>query len=386
MADLSHDELRRSLRELDGLQREAMPGWRSALQRIFGDNTASVDPAAAREAVTVGGLTRRRMLTVGGFSVATAAVLAACGKDKSANPKVVPVAGEQSKVGSAPERTIDDIVLLRTASSLEYVAIDVYQAALDAGLLTGALASAARLFQGQHREHAALFEQATRDLGGEPFSTRNPVVWDGVVVPALKGGTAAGKEVKAILVDTKGAVTFAHTLENVASATYQSMVSILTQPALRQATMSVGSVEARHAAVLAQVIVESDYIPSSAVVPPSDLEKATAPTTTVPATTTTAAGAEAAPVKVEPISVVPGPFGSVAEALGPNSYMYYDEPDPGATTTSPASTSTTVPTAGAPQAPPGGSSTTRAGTATPTTSNTTRLPSTTVREPSPTNG
>jgi len=335
MSDFSRDELRRSLRELDVLQREAMPRWRSALQQIFGDSKASADPNAAREAATVGGLSRRRLLTIGGLSVASTAVLAACGKDKSADPAVVPIAGNQAAVGSAPERTIDNTVLLRTASSLEYTAIDAYQAAIDAGFLTGDLLAAARLFQGQHREHAALFVQTTSELGGVPVTTRNDVVWDQLVVPAFKGGTVGGKEVKATVVDTPSAVIFAHSLENVAGSTYQSMVPILTTAELRQTVMSVGSVETRHAAVLAGVIATNKYIAGSAAVPPSaaaDQAAAAAPTT-VAATTTTVAGDEAAPVKRDPVYQVPGPFGSLVDALGPNSYEYYENPANASTTT-----------------------------------------------------
>ncbi|MCU1344589.1 MAG: hypothetical protein JWL70_855 [Acidimicrobiia bacterium] len=393
MSDFSRDELRRSLRDLDALQREVMPRWRVALQRIFGDPKSSINPAAAREAATIGGLSRRRLLTVGGFSVATSAVLAACGKDHSLDPKVVPVAGEQSKVSPAPERTIDDIVLLRTASSVEYVAIDVYQAALDNGFLTGDLAAAARLFQGQHREHAALFEQTTREIGGEAFTTRNQAVWDNVVTPALKGGTVAGKEVKPVLIDTKGAVIFAHSLENVAASTYQSMVPILTQAALRQTVMTVGTVEARHAAVLAHVIAASKYIAGSGMVPPSaaaTAAAAAAPTTVAATTTTVAGGSDAVPVKVDPVYEVPGAFGSLVEALGPNSYEYYAKPDASTTTigsnSNLAPTSTTTPGASGPAGGlrnPAATSTTAPGTATPSTSNTTR-PNTSTTKPGPT--
>jgi len=62
--------------------------------------------------------TRRKLFTIGGFTVATATVLAAC--KKKAVPPVIPSSGSPDSVDKPPTQLIDDIVLLRTASSLEH--------------------------------------------------------------------------------------------------------------------------------------------------------------------------------------------------------------------------------------------------------------------------
>jgi hypothetical protein len=157
-------------------------------------------------------------------------------------------------------------------------------------------------------------------LGGEAFSEHNPIVWKAVVEPTVPN-----------LKSEADVVIFAHTLETVAAATYQSTVGLFTAPKLRQAAMSVGGVEARHAAVLAGVIKALDAIPGSGITP---IASAAAPATTVAGTTTVAAGPTTIPAKVpDPVFQVPAPFGTVSGALGPNTFMYYEKPAATTTTT-----------------------------------------------------
>lgn len=133
-----------------------------------------------------------------------------------------------------------DVVLLRTASSLEYLAVAVYQKAIDSGLVTTtAVGDAAMRFQEHHQAHADYFVKATKDMGGDPFTMPNPAV-----LASLQSTIAA-------LEDEKGVLALALTLERAAAATYQSGVGKVTDVTLNKSLMSVGGVEARHAAVLA---------------------------------------------------------------------------------------------------------------------------------------
>ena len=139
-----------------------------------------------------------------------------------------------------------DVLLLRTASSIEHLAVAAYQIAIDSGLVTtAAVGDAAKLFQGHHVEHAAFFEAATKAAGGTPFTDANAAVLAQLqpTIDALK--------------DEKGVLMLALLLERAAAATYQSGVGIVTDLTLNKALMSVGGVEARHAAVLAGVLGEA---------------------------------------------------------------------------------------------------------------------------------
>lgn len=311
--DHSNDELRRQLRATRTEHRGAMGAWHEVLQRVLHDRTATGDQKAD---VVLGGLPRRRFLAIGGFSVATAAVLAACGTDESTG---IPEAGNLATTTALPPQDVSDVVLLRTASSLEYTAIQAYDTVLGLGLLDAALTEVATLFQDQHRDHAGLMERTTRQLGGEPFRQPNPAFEENVVQPALGIITEldAADQLDAVL-------RFAHALESVAAGTYLSTVTAFSDAKLRQAAMSIGGVEARHAAVLAGVIPGGAPVPAPAAAP--------APEET---TTTAAEGEGEAEVTAAPVYQVPGPFGSLAPVTvdlggtevqiqlpGPNAFVY----------------------------------------------------------------
>jgi hypothetical protein len=144
-----------------------------------------------------------------------------------------------------------DVVILRTASSIEELAVAAYQIAIDSGLVTTpAVGDAAKLFQAQHVEHSQLFQAATKAAGGAPFAEANPAVLE-----ALQPTIAA-------LTDERGILMLALDLETAAAQTYQANVGAVTDLALNKALMSVGGVEARHAAVLAGVL-GMDPVPRS---------------------------------------------------------------------------------------------------------------------------
>jgi hypothetical protein len=237
--EISSDHLRREAAATEVEHRRAMIRMREAVRRVFGgDRRVS---AQTKRDFALDGINRRRFIQIGGVTIASAAILAACsdsddGDDMSSGSGD---GGDQDGVQASDT----DIMILRTASSLEELAVVVYQTAIDSGLVTTmAVADAAQLFQSQHREHAALFEGATEDAGGEAFIEPNPAVMS-QLQPAIDA-----------LTDEAGVVTLAFDLETVAAQTYQSAVGAFTDASFNVATMSVGGVEARHAAVLAQVL------------------------------------------------------------------------------------------------------------------------------------
>jgi hypothetical protein len=180
------------------------------------------------------GVTRRRFLQIGG-TVTLGAVLAACLGDGDSE------SAREDTGGAEGRRT--DITITRTFASIEEVAVAVYGAGLGSGLLTTpAVIDLANLFESHHREHAALFRGATRDLRGEPFTEPNPVVME-QLRPRIDG-----------LRDETAVVALAVEVETILTETYQATVGAFGDKSFNVASMSVGGAEARHAAALAQVL------------------------------------------------------------------------------------------------------------------------------------
>lgn len=198
-------------------------------------------------------LSRRQLLRISGISIAGSLALAACGKqsgvEESSN---IASAGTVPPTTALPSAEVTDVVLLRTAASLEYNAIDTYELALSAGLLTGdyaKLADAVKRFRDDHQEHADAVNKLVVALGGKPFTCANPRINSVYIEPAIGLITADDNPDSAI--DT---VALAHALENLAAQTYQGVVGMLSTPSLRADAMRIGQDESRHAVVLAQVL------------------------------------------------------------------------------------------------------------------------------------
>lgn len=268
--DISTDEVRRQLRESQAEHQASLRPFRELLLRTF-DRDARVSQAAKREVLGLPG--RRQFLRVGGMTVAMSAVVAACGSDSQEGN--IPESGERPTTTTAPTSTTKDpdagdvdITLLRTASSLEVLAVAAYQAALDSGqLTTPAIKSAAELFQSQHEDHANLLETTTEDLGGTPYTDPNPVLLESLqeTIDAIPDADE--------LVIVQAAVD----LENVAAQTYAFAGGVLSTPELRAAIASIGATEARHVTLLKSVLEQEpvefpfmplrDRVPEEALLP-----------------------------------------------------------------------------------------------------------------------
>ncbi|MFZ9397777.1 MAG: ferritin-like domain-containing protein [Ilumatobacteraceae bacterium] len=190
-------------------------------------------------------LSRRRFLLASGATVSLGALISACGGggSKSGIARV----GLAPEPADLPTAEVTDVTLLRTATSLEYNAIFVYEAAKDAGYLSGDAAKLALRFQADHKEHAAATASLTEAAGGNPFTDPNPRLQSIYVEPAL--GLIASSDDPA-----SDVLALAYALETLAGATYQFYVPMLRDKALRGAAMGIGEQEARHAATLGSVL------------------------------------------------------------------------------------------------------------------------------------
>lgn len=234
--DIPSDHIRREAKATQGEQKQAMRSMREMVARLFNDGNYS---PRVKSDLVLGGFDRRRFLSISGVTVVSAAVLAACGGDDDDD-----TGSGSTATTAAGGSTSTDITILRTASSLERLAVDLYNVAIGSGLVTDvSLADAARLFRDQHEEHAELFEGATSSMGGQPFTEANPAVLD-MLQPTIAG-----------LRSQLDVVKLAYDVEAVAAATYFSTVGAFDEASLNKAAMSVGGVEARHVAILGTVLI-----------------------------------------------------------------------------------------------------------------------------------
>ena len=237
--DLNSTEIRRQLRAVDRLNTTAMPQWRSALQRIFNDETVTTNERAA--ALGVPSPNRRDLFRMGGVTILGAALLAACGSDEDGRTAATdaptsdtPTTGIPTTAGEADM----DLVLAKTAASLEKLAVDAY--GIAAGLITTpAVLAAATLFAEHHQMHLDALNGVISGAGAAPITEMNQAVYDALVAPALE---TASTEADAVML--------ALALEEAAAQTYAFAGGTLSTPALRSTIMTIGGVEARHAAVL----------------------------------------------------------------------------------------------------------------------------------------
>ncbi len=334
--ELNRDELRRQVRDLDAAQRET-----EADQRLLTTAIVEEVPEGQRGLFFMPNLDRRNFLKVGGISLAAATLLAACRETK---PKTqLPVSGENPGYSANSNKPVNDIVLLRTAASFEYSVIDAYRRVLESNFIADpVLLDLFKLFSDHHAAHAAAMGDATKALGGTACTGLNPKITSYVIDPLLERIAASGPD------QAEDVKALAFSLESLAAATYQGVIPVLTTPALRAAAISIGSIEARHAAVLGFIINPTSLVPSAtkpaAAAGPTETTTtvdAGLPTTVPIATTTTVMAASVA----NSIYAVPSTFGSLAPiplTVGPanenggrvstnletpslNSFLYEDE-------------------------------------------------------------
>ena len=196
-------------------------------------------------------LSRRRLLQVGGLAASAGMLLAACGKDEEADP---------GRVGYAPPATPlptvvkNDAVWLRTAMSLEYTTLDVYQRMTDMGVLDADAQALVDRFVEDHTAHIDVLGGLIADVGGEPYECANTWYVERTVDPIYTEITGDEAEDIAPSDDpARDLMTLSNGWESMMGATYQQMVEMLTTPELRADVMKLGVEEARQAAAMAML-------------------------------------------------------------------------------------------------------------------------------------
>jgi len=186
-----------------------------------------------------GGLGRREFLQAGGLSLAVGGLVAGCGRPRRAR-RAPPSATAPTSTSLSPAK-LNDITVLRTASSLEHFAIGLYGQA-SSYLRTPALVDMTKYFVAQHLDHAGVFEKSTSDLGGEPFKDANQTV-----AQTLQDRLTALKTEADVM-------KLAYDVEAALAATYYAATADLSDPKLSATAVAVGAVEARHVAILGELL------------------------------------------------------------------------------------------------------------------------------------
>jgi hypothetical protein len=209
-------------------------------------------------------LSRRGLLRIGGLSIGFAALIAACAEDSTdAKPARV---GDAAPASKLPTVEVNDGVLWRTAASLHYSIIDAHNAAKKHGKLSAAQTSIVDAYIAANQDAISTIDKLTVDAGGEVFGCANPRfdrVVLGPLVDRMTGRDKTGNEESNVLPTDdapRDALALAYTMETVAAATHQSLVALLSTPALRAEAMDLGQKAARRAAALALAIDPANRI------------------------------------------------------------------------------------------------------------------------------
>ena len=263
---------------------------------------------------------RRGLFRIGGITIATAALVAACADNTIPGP--VGRVGTGADNPALKDPVLNDGVLLRTAASVELSIAEAYKTILSKGWLAKAGATLPKMadqsslvqqFADFHTAAAATYNQQAVAAGATAWDCGNPRLDSAfvkVIIDRVGSGVAATDNAKAIEVSddpNRDAIMLVYTLEALAAASAQALVPQLSQPAYRAAAMAIGVREARQSALVALHANPGAYFTYTDQV-------AAQPSFT----TTTVATADTQPSGTAPLTVIPLPtavpsqFGSLA--------------------------------------------------------------------------
>ena len=267
-------------------------------------------------------MSRRGLLRVGGFTVSLGALVAACGDSEEVTP---------GRVGYAPTPTdlppivTNDAVFLRTATSLEYSALDVYATIKDYGVLDERADAMIERFVEDHTRQAAGMVELTTSVGGEPYECAN--VWYGDrVIPPLFERVDGNEEEDIPPSDDvpRDLLQIAYAFESMLGAMYQQFIERMTTPELRQELITYGAEEVRHAAAIA---ILRDGAPTAYVSPLVFGEEIEGADGVLPLYAVTGHFGSVGPVEMTlgPLNDAGARFSTSLQTPAENSYVYEGE-------------------------------------------------------------
>ncbi|MEY2755382.1 MAG: hypothetical protein RJB65_1740 [Actinomycetota bacterium] len=214
-------------------------------------------------------LDRRSLLRIGGLSITTAALVAACGGQTEV--------GELGRVGNGepnpalPDATVDDAARFRTSASVETSIGNALETMLAKGWLD-AHADKVAAFVEHHRAAAEACNAMAAEVGGEAWTCGNPRLdsaYIDVVIERIENGAEATDNAAAIEPSddpARDAANLMWALEELSAETCQAMVAQVMTAAQRVTLMELGVRSGRQAAATALAIHPGGYLPNGAVI------------------------------------------------------------------------------------------------------------------------
>jgi len=158
-------------------------------------------------------------------------------------------------LSTVPPGAAVDVLILRTATSIEHYAAGVYTRLAGSGVLTTTgVSDAIRFFADHHSAHGSILEGATGRAGGIPFSQANPTL-----------SRPVEARLQAVRTESD-AVALAYGIEVLAASTYAANAAQMSDPGLVGLIVGIGAVEARHLAVLGTYL--TGLLPASTAATP----------------------------------------------------------------------------------------------------------------------
>jgi len=129
----------------------------------------------------------------------------------------------------------DDVEVLNYALTLEYLESEFYRQGNGAKLLSGTEAGYLKQVGADEDAHVAAISQTIKDIGGEP-----------VAAPKVDFGEA--------FANRESFLKTAHTFENLGVGAYLGAAGFIKKPEILQAAAGIFGVEARHAALVGDLL------------------------------------------------------------------------------------------------------------------------------------
>ena len=191
-----------------------------------------------------------KMVGGAGAAGALSVLIAACGGDDEESTSSSGGSGSSSG-GSGGGASKADLEIVNYALTLEYLEADFYQQVLDSGAVKDKkVGEVAMEISENEQEHVAALMATVEKLGGKP-AAKPTTNFDSV----LEGG-------EKMILET------AATVENLGAAAYLGQAGRIKSKEILAAALSIHTVEARHAAVLNNVVGKT-IVPDGAFAKPA---------------------------------------------------------------------------------------------------------------------
>jgi rubrerythrin len=171
-----------------------------------------------------------RMAGGTGVAASFAALVAACGDDKSSSSSMTkPTSTPMASTSGTEQFGKGDLGIANYALTLEYLEAQFYSDAAESGMLKGKILELAKGFGAEEQEHVDALIAMVKKAGGKP---------------------ADKPSAKFPLESEKAILELAATVENLGANAYLGQAGNIKDKEILAAALSIHSVEARHAAVL----------------------------------------------------------------------------------------------------------------------------------------